>query len=387
MSQLNPKPMIALSSKRNGETSWPTLDPITMPTVSSETLSRALEAKYAETQRLHHHLHRLVKSLPLPALLYNRKGRIVTANHEAHVLMGGVDWKKINWQVQNLWTSLVWPTVPFTDWKWKGGRVSCWDCPLGGLDQPSSLTVRYLKYEEEALSGRTEQIQRLAAIGEQVGRLAHDIRNPLASIEWFATLLGRDRQPGVERRELADQLLQAIRSLDGLVSNLLTASTPLKRERQCVNLLRLLDDVELLAMYPLRIKRLTIHRQRETSLLEILGHEQLLKQALLNLLLNAIQASPPDGHIEIQCRRTSLPATGEAGAAGINGVALSIRDEGCGMSKEELTRVFQPFYSNRQGGTGLGLPIVKDIVQVHQGMIELESQTDQGTTVKLFFPQ
>lgn len=387
MPPLNPKPMIALSSKRNGGTSWPTLDPITEPSISSETLSLALEAKYAETQRLHHHLHRLVKSLPLPALLYNRKGRIVTANHEAHVLMGGVDWKKMNWQIQDLWTSLVWPTVPFTDWKWKAGRVSCWDCPLGGVDQPSSLTVRYFKYEEEPLSARTEQIPRLAAIGEQVGRLAHDIRNPLASIEWFATLLGRDRQSGMERRELGDQLLQAIRSLDVLVSNLLTSSTPLKRDRQCVNLSRLLDDVELLAIYPLRIKRLTIHRQREASLLEILGHEQLLKQALLNLLLNAIQASRPDGHIEIQCRRTSLPAIGDALSPGINGVALSIRDEGCGMSKEELSRVFQPFYSKRQGGTGLGLPIVKDIVQVHQGIIEMESLANKGTTVKLFLPQ
>lgn len=387
MRRLNPKPMIALSSKGNGETSWPTLDPITEPTISSETLSLALEAKYAETQRLHHHFHRLVKSLPLPALLYNRKGRIVTTNHGAYVLMEGVDWKKTTWQVQDLWTCLGWPPVPFTDWKWKGGRVSCWDCPLGGSDQSSSLTVRYLKYEGDVHSGKTEHVQRLAAIGEQVGRLAHDIRNPLASIEWFATLLGRDQQSNMERRELADQLLQAIRSLDGLVSNLLTSSTPLQGQRQCVDLSRLLDDVELLATYPLRTKRLTIHRQRESSLLEILGHEQLLKQALLNLLLNAIQASPPDGHIEIQCRRTSLPGTGGAVSAGVNGVALSIRDEGCGMSEEELTRVFQPFYSKRQGGTGLGLPIVKDIVHVHQGMIEMESQTDKGTTVKLFLPQ
>ncbi|WP_447962303.1 two-component system sensor histidine kinase NtrB [Nitrospira sp. Ecomares 2.1] len=387
MSQLNPKPMIALSSKKNGDTSWPTLDPITEPTISSETLSLALEAKYAETQRLHHHLHRLVKSLPLPALLYNRKGRIVTANHKAQILMGEIDWKKMNWHIQDLWTSLVWPTVPFTDWKWKAGRVSCWDCPLGGGDQPSSLTVRYLRYEEEVLSEGTEQLQRLAAIGEQVGRLAHDIRNPLASIEWFATLLGRDRQSGLERGDLAGQLLQAIRSLDGLVSNLLTASTPLKRERQSVNLSRLLDDVELLAMYSFRRKRLTIHREKEVSHLEILGHEQLLKQALLNLLLNAIQASPQDGHIEIRCRLMSLPITGEPVSPGINGVALSIRDEGCGMSKEELSRVFQPFYSKRQGGTGLGLSIVKDIVQVHQGRIEIESQTDKGTTVKLFLPQ
>ena len=71
----------------------------------------------------------------------------------------------------------------------------------------------------------------------------------------------------------------------------------------------------------------------------------------------------------------------------VDGVALSIRDEGCGMSEEDLTRVFQPFYSKRQGGTGLGLPIVKDIMQVHQGVIEMESQTGKGTTVKLFFPQ
>lgn len=387
MPQLNPKPMIAFSSTGNKELPWPTLDSITEPTISSETLSLALEAKYAETQRLHQHLNRLVKSLPLPALLYNRKGRIVTANHEAQVLMGGIDWKKMNWQVQDLWPRLGWPSVPFSDWKWKAGRLSCWDCPLGGLEQPSSLTVRYLKYGEDAHDERAEQIPRLAAIGQQVGRLAHDIRNPLASIEWFATLLGRDRPSGKERRDLAAQLLQAIRSLDGLVSNLLTSSTPLKGNRKSVNLSRLLDDVELLATYPLRVKRLTIRRQWEASLHEIVGHEPLLKQALLNLLLNAIQASRPDGHIDIQCRRTSLPASEGTTSAEVNGVALSIRDEGCGMSEEELTRVFQPFYSKRRGGTGLGLPIVKDILQVHQGMIELESLPGKGTTVKLFFPQ
>ncbi|HBP86111.1 MAG TPA: ATP-binding protein [Nitrospirales bacterium] len=387
MRQFNPKPMIALNSKRNVESSWPTIDRVTESTISSETLSLALEAKYAETQRLHHHLHRLVKSLPLPALLYNRKGRIVTANHEAHVLMGGIDWKKTIWQLQDLWIGLGWPTVPFTDWKWNGGLVSCWDCPLGNSDQPSSLTVRYFKYEGPAHSGKTEHVQRLAAIGEQVGRLAHDIRNPLASIQWFATLLGREQQSSMERRELADQLLQAIRSLDGLVSNLLTSSTPLKGERQYVNLSTLLDDVELLAMYPLRTKRLTIHRQRESSLLEILGHEELLKQALLNLLLNAIQASPTDGHIEIQCRRTSWPGAEEPPSSIVKYVALSIRDEGCGMSEEDLTRVFQPFYSKRKGGTGLGLPIVKDIVQVHQGVIEMESHIAKGTTVKLILPQ
>lgn len=387
MSRPNPKPMVSLTHSRAWESTWPELDGITEPGNSSETLRIALEAKYAETQRLRHCLHGLVKNLPLPALLYNRKGRIVTVNQEAQSLMTGVDWKKAKWQMNDLWKYLGWPLVPFTQWKWGGGRLSCWDCPLDDPEQPSSLSIRYLKHE--AFSGRSdsEHSHRLAAIGERTGRLAHDIRNPLASIEWFATLLGRDDHPTLERRELADHLVHAIRSLDGLVSNLLIFSTPLQGERQSVNLSALLDDVELLAMYPLRKKRLTIHRHQESNLRQMMGNEQLLKQALLNLLLNAIHASFPDGQIEIHCRRKSQSGTGTTVAATMNGVILSIRDEGCGMSEDDLKRAFQPFYSKRKGGTGLGLPIVKDIVQVHQGMIDIISHQGKGTTVELFLPQ
>jgi signal transduction histidine kinase len=117
------------------------------------------------------------------------------------------------------------------------------------------------------------------------------------------------------------------------------------------------------------------------------GNEQLLKQALLNLLLNAIHASMPDGHIWIHCRRQLKSGTGATVAAGADGVILSMRDEGCGMSDEERKKAFQPFYSNRKGGTGLGLPIVKDIVHVHQGMIDIISHLGKGTTVELFLPQ
>jgi signal transduction histidine kinase len=387
MSRLNPKPTVSLSHKRDWESSWPSLDAITEAAISSKTLSMALEAKYAETHRLHHRLHRLVKSLPLPALLYNQKGRILTFNQEARTLMTGVDWKKAKWHVHDLWECLGWPLVPFTCWEWEGGRLSCWDCPLDDPDQPSGLSIRYLQHEAVSRKRESERTHRLATIGEKTGRLAHDIRNPLASIEWFATLLGRDEQPALERRELADHLIHAIRSLDGLVSNLLIFSTPLQGQRQSVNLSALLDDVELLAMYPLRKKRLIIHRHRESNLHEMTGNEQLLKQALLNLLLNAIHASMPDGHIEIHCRRQSKSGTGATVAAEVDGIILSIRDEGCGMSEEDLQKAFQPFYSNRKGGTGLGLPIVKDIVHVHQGMIDIISHKGKGTTVELFLPQ
>ena len=232
-----------------------------------------------------------------------------------------------------------------------------------------------------------EHRQRLACLGEKVGQLAHDIRNPLTSIEWFATLLGRDHHSQEERQELADHCIQAVRSLDHLVSNILVASVPLNAGREPVCLLSLFDDVELLAMYPLRKKRLTIHRRREGQLPTIRGHESLLKQVLLNLLINAIHASEPDSPIEIHCRNESHLVGEHENQNLERGISLRIQDHGCGMSKEEISNMFTPFYSKRKGGTGLGLSIVKQIVHIHHGLIDITSQQGKGTTVDLFFPQ
>lgn len=232
-----------------------------------------------------------------------------------------------------------------------------------------------------------EHRQRLVNIGEKVGCLAHDIRNPLSSIEWFATLLGRDQQSQEERQELAEHCVQAVRSLDRLVSNILIFSSPLQAERETVNFLTVCQEVKLLARYPLQKKRVTIHHHQEGQLVPIRGNESLLKQGLLNLLINAIHASEPDSTIEIHCRNASRHIDEQGKRSLKQGVALRIRDFGCGMSGEELSQIFRPFYSRRKGGTGLGLPIVKHIVHLHHGVIDITSQQGKGTTIDLFFPQ
>ena len=232
-----------------------------------------------------------------------------------------------------------------------------------------------------------EQQLRLTRLGEQVGRLAHDIRNPLASIEWFASLLGRDCQSQEERQELADHCIRAIRSLDHLVSNVLVFSSPLQGKREPVHLQTLLDDVELLVGCPLRSKRLTICRYGEKNVSMIWGQESLLKQVLLNLLMNAIHASKPENFIEIHCGKGSRLIEQQGKQTSEQGLLLRIRDHGCGMSEEERSHMFRPFYSNRKGGTGLGLSIVQQIVHIHHGLIDITSQQGKGTTVDLFFPQ
>ncbi len=149
----------------------------------------------------------------------------------------------------------------------------------------------------------------------------------------------------------------------------------------------MLDDVELLAMYPLRKKRLTIHRSQAAQLDSMNGHESLLTQALLNLLINAIHASKPEGFIEISGRKESRIVDQADRPQAKEGVVLCLRDYGCGMSEEERIHMFRPFFSKRKGGTGLGLSIVKQIVHMHQGLIDITSQEGKGTTVELFFPQ
>jgi len=229
--------------------------------------------------------------------------------------------------------------------------------------------------------------QRLIHLGEQVGRLAHDIRNPLTSIEWLATLLGREHCSQQERQKLAEQCIQAVRSLDRLVSNVLVSSAPRGAQREPVEISALLDEVELLALYPLRKKRVMIHRHREQSLTTIMGDGSLLQQALLNLLVNAIHASVPDSCLDLSCRK-ELRLLGDPGLRhAVGGVAIRIHDHGCGMSADERANLFRPFYSKRKGGTGLGLSIVRQIVHLHQGVIDITSQQGKGTTVDIFFPQ
>ncbi len=237
------------------------------------------------------------------------------------------------------------------------------------------------------LSVEEEHRTRLVRLGEKVGRLAHDIRNPLSSIEWFATLLGRDHYSPEERQGLVEQCIQAVRTLDHLVSNMLVFSSPVKEEQTSIQIKSLLDEVELLAIYHLQKKRLKVHRQDDERLAEMKGHETLVKQCLLNLLMNAIQASSPDSPIEIHCRQEKWHRH-EFEEPGIKqGIVIRMRDYGCGMSEEDQAQVFRPFFSLRKGGTGLGLSIVNQIMYMHHGLIEVSSQKGIGTAVELFFPQ
>ena len=384
---MNPAKPDQLAGKAQ-KPSWDTdLPEMFGPKVPNRALQLALEGKHAQNQRLHHQMIRLVESLPLAALLITQSNRIVAINQHAQSLMTKIDWTNPRNRADELWEILGWPPVPFTRWDWEEGRLSCWENALGIPNQPSSLIIRYLKNELFIQSASEEHRERLVAIGNTAGRLAHNIRNPLTSMEFFTTLLQRAEQGSQNFRELSQYLIQAIRSMNGLMTNLLRFSHPIIPQSEEVDLSSLLNALKVLTMHLTQKNNLTIHCHQENRIQTILADEALLTHALLNILVNAIQASRSGGQIEITCWRDSIVETGMVTMAPSDGIVFSIHDHGCGMSSEEVSKVFHPFYSNRKGGTGLGLSIVKQIVQIHQGMITVNSEQEKGTTVRLFLPQ
>jgi len=382
---LNPNPMgrpVFASSWQTADDSVGRMTGVALP---DPALKLTLETRPSPEHPMVDQLVKVVNAMPTPALLFTQTGKILTVNPEARLLMSESK-ENLSWHhAPRLWRTLGWPAVPFHRWTWQGSLVSAWDCPIGQFANGSNLTLRYLR--QESLSDHEGLQERLAILGQEFMRVVHDIRQPLTSVEWFATMLGREGQSVQERQKLVDNLVQATRMLDGLLGNLLTFTKPIEVNKQRVRVSRLLNEVEWLAVPPLHHKQIIIHRSMEPGIEELWADDALLKRAILNVILNAIHASPHGGRLEISCQKVVPNESGEHAAMGKQAVQFLIRDHGCGIPIEEMDKIFDPFFSKRKGGTGLGLSIVKHIIQAHHGLIDVQSEQGAGTTVRLVLPQ
>ena len=360
-------------------------EPGTASTIRERSLKLAFSTRSSPRSVLVRQMLKLVNAMPVPALLLAEGGKIITVNAKGRALLsrGQATWP---WHHESrLWSALGWPAVPFHQWEWNGRLVSAWDYPLEQSLDSQSLTIRYVL--EEPAPDHDSQQGRLSHLGQEVLRVVHDIRQPLTSLEWYAALLGKETESVDERKALIDHLVTTIRKFDGLLANLLAFAKPVQMETHRFRLSDLLDEVEWLAVYSLQQKQITIHRSIESGLVDVWGDEALLKRAVLNVVLNAIHASSPGGRIELICQRVACEESDSSSGSGGQGIQVLVRDYGCGMRQEEVEQMFNPFFSKRKGGTGLGLPIVKHIVQAHHGLIDVQSEQGTGTTVRLVLPQ
>ena len=233
--------------------------------------------------------------------------------------------------------------------------------------------VRWLLKKAQVIEAEAHTADRLAVLGTLASGLAHEIRNPLSAINLNLQMIEEEvSQSRIHSREMAQLLAggkSEIRRLERLACNFLVYAKPLKLDQHVVSLPQVLDQVVQLVAKECNEAGIELVREDGTGVLKVRGDPDLLKQAVINLLVNAREAvlaggaGPP--RISMGARRESRY------------LVVWVRDSGAGVSEEEAGRLFELFYSTKRGGTGLGLPIAQRIVEGHGGRLQWKN-CDQG---------
>jgi nitrogen fixation/metabolism regulation signal transduction histidine kinase len=208
-------------------------------------------------------------------------------------------------------------------------------------------------------------------------RLAHELKNPIFPIQLSIETLRRaqdqdERRFGSLFRESSDTILEELRSLKKIIEEFSEFARMPRPRLQPTDLAAVIEQV--LSLYQARLAGFVLERAIEAGLPQVPADPDLLGRALGNLVANALEAMAPGGTLRI------------AALASGSGVTIEIGDSGPGLTEEQRTRLFTPYFTTKKGGTGLGLAIVQGIVSDHGGRIEVESDPGEGTTFRLLFP-
>jgi signal transduction histidine kinase len=261
-------------------------------------------------------------------------------------------------------------TSPLTIGGQTGGRV------VAILDVTEAEKAR-----EELRRSRT-----LSAVGQITATVAHELYNPIGAVKLNLELL--EAQTGVDgdSAQVVARLKRGVEHLSTIVMDLRHLTRTRDPERRTTDLNILLDEVVELASDRLERSRILVERNYSAQLPQGEYDPQQLRKVFLNLLINAVEASPQNSDVELRTRYVS----GNGASAETNGASgtlvISVVDRGAGMSGETKRRLFEAFYTTKRNGTGLGMMITQEIVKKHGGKIEVESEEGKGTMVSVYLP-
>jgi len=223
--------------------------------------------------------------------------------------------------------------------------------------------------------------ERLAALGQLTAGLAHELRNPLGTMKTSAELLSRQVSSESEiAREMAGYIASEVDRTNSLITRFLDFAKPANMRLQKGDLAALLDRVvERFGREKSgAMASVTVFKNYSPDIPPVAFDEQLLERALLNLVVNAAQASPGGGVITVKTRRVET-TTGPA-------VEVAIIDRGIGIQRKDLESIFNPFFTTKSDGVGLGLAIVSKIIDEHGGQIAVESTPGEGSVFRVYLP-
>ena len=236
----------------------------------------------------------------------------------------------------------------------------------------AELSAAYAKLESNV--ERWKQAERLSAIGQLSAGLAHEIRTPLAAIEGAAELLRSDRADSALRDEMTAILQKESKRLNRLLAELLDFSRPRRPEFRAVDLAPMADSIVRLLQVQAARKSITLRSSIPAGLTPVECDPEQLRQVLLNLCLNAVQAADKPGEIALHAATNGATAH------------LEVRDQGPGIPEDVRTRIFEPFFTTKHDGTGLGLAVARQIIDNHGGTISAEPNRPRGVRFLIDIP-
>lgn len=330
--------------------------------------NQALEEKVAELDALRGHLEAILSALPTGVVVRDRDGRVVRANPAAGEILGTKDGELLGLRTH---PHLCGPKADGASRELvrsNGTRavVAARWSPVYGARGESLGSVEILddRTELARLTERLHNLDKMAALGNMAGGIAHEIRNPMNAIGGFAELLRREFEPSTRQHRFAARICEGVAEADAIITNVLSFANP---ERLC------LESVDALELVTAAI------RSAEGSLPEDAARSRWqithdvdapafqadrikVRQALRNLIANALQAQPDGGRVHVTLKITD----GE--------VVMHVGDAGPGIPAQLRGRVSEPFFTTRAAGTGLGLALVHTIADLHGGRFEVSEQ-------------
>src|SRR6267378_1333581 len=355
-------------------------------------LGRREEALTAEVRQVQLEADDVLRNIRTGVITVDADGQLLYANPASEDILG---FKAREWLAPEFWAAVtstarrgvrlmrVEATVHRPDRSFPiGVTTTTLDGPVGSRPRVSAI------FTDISDSKRLEELhlraERLEAVAELSSSLAHEIKNPLASIRSSVEQLARSSRSNPDEKFLANLIVRESDRLSRLLSEFLDFSRVRVTECRPVDLREVARAaVRLVREHPDCPEDAVIDLQGGATPME--GDEDLLHRVVTNLVLNAVQAAGAHAHVVVRTGRAG--ANDLPGGAGIdNPVSLRVSDNGPGIPDELQRRLFEPFATGRVGGTGLGLAIVQRAVEAHRGLVLVDSQAGQGTTFTVYFP-
>lgn len=252
------------------------------------------------------------------------------------------------------------------------------------LEQKVAKRTQELRIAE-AETARTEK---LASVGLLAAGIAHELNNPLTGVLTFTTLLRKKMPDGSADAEDLDLVIRETKRCAAIIRRLLDFAREKAPEKKFADINQVIEDTARIIERPASFRDIEIAMDLDRNLPAVWVDADLIKQVIMNMLVNAQHAIEHEGNITVRSRKFPQPKSPEPGMEPVPMVEISIIDTGCGIPEKNLKRIFDPFFTSKEvgKGTGLGLSVSHGIVKAHGGAIEVESTVGEGSTFRIYLP-